>query len=339
MLFGDKRMGGFEALFEIFEDSDLRFVERILLRCYGPEDSVGRPHRNLLGMFKTELAKRLRGIKRYRELDRLLQTDETLRSLCNIKEWEKPYSRPTLMRFRQRVGPERLERIMRRLVKQLEHKAVFTGGVLALDATFIKAYSRRDPRDSSRGLSDIDARLRKQGRNVILGYGVHLAVETGSEMPLAAVVEPANVNEKKVAPSLLHEVASKKKSWKSLVADSQYSSEAFRDEARRMNVEPVIPYPKNQMKGKKVLRVDRRFRSHGPARLKRLYRRRSAVERVISRLKGHFGLRQPRTRGLRNVLIHTLFCIIAMLLTALSSIKHGLPKKIRSPVSWWNIHV
>ncbi len=51
---------------------------------------------------------------------------------------------------------------------------------------------------------DIDARLRKQGRNVTLGYGVHLAVDAGSEMPLVAIVKPANVNEKKLSTSLLH---------------------------------------------------------------------------------------------------------------------------------------
>jgi ribosomal protein L13E len=46
--------------------------------------------------------------------------------------------------------------------------------------------------------------LRKQGRNVVLGYGVHLAVDAGSEMPLAVIVESANVNEKKISTRLLH---------------------------------------------------------------------------------------------------------------------------------------
>jgi transposase len=169
---------------------------------------------------------------------------------------------------------------------------------------------------------------------VTLGYGIHLAVDTGSEMPSAVVVEPANVNEKKAAPSLLHKATRKKKRrWKSLVADSQYSSEAFRDEVRHLDVEPVIPYPRNQMKGKKVLRVDRKFRSHGPTKLKRLYRRRSAVERVTSRLKHYFGLKHLRTRGLRNAIIHTLLCILAMLTTSLSSILHGYTNLMRSPVS------
>jgi len=201
-----------------------------------------------------------------------------------------------------------------------------------LDATFIKAYSRRDPNDNGRGYSDFEARLRKQGRNVVLGYGVHLAVDAGSEMLLAVTVEPANVNEKKAAPPLLYKAMKNRHRWKSLIADSQYSSEAFRIEARRYGVEPVIPYPRNQMRGKQVLRIDRKFRSHGPSKLRRLYRKRSAVERVVSRLKTHYGLCQLRTRSLRNVSSHMLLCLLALLATALSAIKHGHTDKMRSPV-------
>jgi len=332
--------GGFEALARIFESLDLEFVERVLSECYRPEGSVGRPHRSLLGMFKAELAKRLGGVERYRELDRLLQTDDVLRDLCEIKHWEKPYGRSTLAEFRQRVGPEKLERIMAHLIKQLDRAGVLNGETLALDATFIQAHSRRDPEDPSCGFSDIDARLRKQGRSVTLGYGVHLAVDAASEMPRAVLVEPANVNEKKAAPRLLRKALKhNRRRWKSLVADSQYSSEAFRDEAGSAGLEPVIPYPRNQMKGKPVLRVDRKFRSHGPTRLKRLYKRRSAVERASSRLKDHFGLRQLRTRRLRNAFTHVLLCLIAMLMNALSAIKHGFPEKMRSPTFRWNIHV
>ena len=168
---------------------------------------------------------------------------------------------------------------------------------------------------------------------MVLGYGIHLAVDADSEMPVAVTVEPANVNEKKIASHLLHKTLKHKHRWKSVTADSQYSSEPFKDQARRLGVEPVIPYPKNQMKGKNVLRVDRRFHTHGPARLRRLYRRRSSIERTVSRLKTHFGLCQLRTRGLRNVLSHVLLCILALLMTALSSIRRGHADLMRSPVS------
>ena len=316
----------------MFQALDLKSVERSLSKSYGRRSSVGRPNRNLLGMFKAELLKRLRRIESYEELHRLLQDDDVLRSLCIIKDGEKPYHPSILLRFRRRIGPEGFQRLMNRLIKQLNHTGVLNSETLVLDATFIKAYSRRDPQDSSRGLSDSEARLRKQGRNVTLGYGVHLAVDASSEMPLAVTVEPANVNEKKVAPSLLHKTLKHKHRWKSVTADSQYSSEPLRDKARHLGVEPVIPYPKNQMKDKNVLRVDRRFHTHGPAKLRRLYRKRSSIKRTVSRLKTHFGLCQPRTRGLRNVLSHVDLCLIAMLSTALSAIKHGYTHRMWSPV-------
>ena len=131
--------GGFETLSVIFASLDLRFVERVLSSCYRPEGSVGRPHRSLLGMFKTEMAKRLEGVERYRGLHRLLKADDALRSLCEIKPWEKRYGRSTLAEFRQRVGPERLERIMACLTKQLDEAGVLNSETLALDATFVEA--------------------------------------------------------------------------------------------------------------------------------------------------------------------------------------------------------
>jgi transposase len=326
-------LGEYEALWHMFEALDLRFVEKVLSGSYGRKSEVGRPHRNLLGMFKADLVKRFGRIEYYEELYRLMMVDSELRELCDVKEWEKPYHPSILSRFRRRIGPECLQQLVNHALEQLDRIGVLNGETVALDAAFVKAYSRRDPQDSSRGLSDSEARLRKQGRNVTLGYGVHLAVDTCSEMPSAVMVEPANVNEKKTAPKLLSKAVKRQRKVRSVVADSQYSSEAFRDKVKRLNAEPVIPYPRNQMKGKKVLRVDRRFRPHGPTKLKRLYRRRPAAERAISRLKHYFGLKHLRTRGLRNALIHTLFCILAMLITALASILHGHTDLIRSPVS------
>jgi hypothetical protein len=65
---------------------------------------------------------------------------------------------------------------------------------------------------------------------------------------------------------------------------------ALRDKARRMGAGPVMPYPRNQMKRRQILRVDKRFRSHGPRRLKCLYGRWLSVERTVSLLKIYFGL-------------------------------------------------
>jgi hypothetical protein len=319
------------ALYDLFQALDLGFVEQVLERSYGRKQ-VGRHPRSLLGQFKTELFKRAARIENYDELYRLIENDKDLRLLCDIKEGEKPYHPSTLSRFRKRIGPDAFQQVMTHCVKKLDRMNILGIRTVALDATFIKAYSRRDPNDSRHGLSDIEAGLRKQGGNVTLGYGIHLAVDTKSEMPLATIVEPANVNEKKAAPTLLKKIIrrGRKRRVRHVVADSQYSSQNMRQEVKRLHAKPVIPYPRNQMKGKRVLRVDRKFRSHGPASLRRLYRKRPAVERVVSRLKTYFGLRQLRTRGLRNVMSHVLLCLIALLANALSAIKQGLPHRMRS---------
>ena len=76
---------------------------------------------------------------------------------------------------------------------------------------------------------------------------------------------PANENEKRHAPLLLEkavEVTGRR--VRRLVADPQYSSGRFREKAAGCGVEAIIPYPRNQRRGEDVLRVDKRFRAHGP---------------------------------------------------------------------------
>lgn len=76
--------------------------------------------------------------------------------------------------------------------------------------------------------------------------------------------------------------------------DTQCSSQAFREEAKRIGAEPVIAHPTNRMKGRKVLCVDRKSRSYGPARLNQLHRKRPTIERLACRP------RSIRTRTFSN---------------------------------------
>ena len=278
-----------------------------------------------------ELVKRLRCIPSDQEVWRRLWADPELREICGLEEGKPPPHPSTMTRFRRRVGPEVLEGILVEVVKGLVRRRVIRPETVALDATFIRAWSKRDPGDSRKGFSDPEARLRKQGRRVILGYGIHVAVDAESELPVAVVVAPANTNEKKVAPSLLEKTL-RHRGVRRLVADKQYSSKRFRETVTDRGVEPVIPYPRNQRRGEKgLLRVDKHFHTHGPERLRHHYRSRTAVERVISRLGDFFSLDNLRLRGLRNAALHVLLCILTMLLTALAALNQGQPEKIRSP--------
>ncbi len=102
---------------------------------------------------------------------------------------------------------------------------------MVLDASFIKAWSIRHPRDSRRGFSDPDARVGRHGRGYDLGYKLHVSVDPRRILSLACVLAPANDNEKKHGPALVErtrEVLKKGVRLRSLVSDSQYSSGRMR---------------------------------------------------------------------------------------------------------------
>ena len=126
-----------------------------------------------------------------------------------------------------------------------------------------------------------DAMVGRNGRGYDLGYKLHASVDHRRILPLASVMAPANENEKRHAPSLVEMtlVVLRKADarLRSLIADSQYSSARVRS----LVEDSVIPYMAGHRRGEDVLRVDRRFRTHGPAMRwrstvgVRLWRRRS----------------------------------------------------------------
>jgi len=314
---------------------DLDDIEDVVWEPYNRK-GAGRPPRNPMGIFKALVVKRLRQIPSDRELYRRLWNDPRLREICDIEAREKPYHPSQLTRFRWRVGPERLERIMGRLVDELMDGGIISGETVAMDATFIKAYAKRDPHDNRRGVSDPDAKVGRDGRTYDLGYKAHIAADADSDLPLAFTVAPANENEKKHAPVLLDKtLKATGRKVRRMVADSQYSSRRFRSKVADCGVEAFIPYPSNQKRGDDVLRVDKRFRVYGPTREVRIYGpARSSVERVNSRLEGLVGLDRHRVRGLRNIMVHVTLCVIAMLLVAVVARRLGVPEKARSIVTF-----
>ena len=224
-------------------------IEKTIQEAYHQE-GPGRPPRSPLGIFKALMTKRLRQIPSDRELYRRLWNDPTLRMICDIEEREKPYHPSQLTRFRTRVGPERLETIIASLVEELIQGGLIRGDTVAMDATFIKACSKRDLQDNRRGASDPDAVVGRDGRSYGLGYKAHIAADVDSDPPLAFIAASANENEKRHAPGLVDKtVEATGGRVRRFVADSQYSSRKFREKVADCGVMAVIPYPSNQRMG------------------------------------------------------------------------------------------
>ena len=321
----------YETLETFFGNVDLSFAERLVCGCFhacGP----GRPPRNPLGLFRAFIVMRMKGVRSLREMVRLLNVDSRLRKICLIGEGEKGYPRSVLSRFTRRVGAERLRRIIDEKVVELLKRDEAKGVAAVLDASFIKAWSIRHPLNTRKGYSDVEAKVGRTGRTYGLGYKLHLSIDLERRLPLASLVAPANQNEKKHSVTLLgrtRQILRKAGAkLRSITADSQYSSE----KVRRAVDEAVIPYPANQKRGiKGILRVDKRFRTHGPEDQKRKFRKRSAVEAAFSLLKTQYSLATNKVRGLKNVAVYALYSILSLILTREAAENIGRPDKAISP--------
>ena len=313
---------------------ELGFVQRLLEGCYHRE-GAGRPPRNPLGLFKAHLAKRFLRISSLRELERRLSIDDRLRAICGIAREESAYGRTVLSRFNQRLGTRRLRRIVDKQVKKLIRHRIVKARTIALDATFIKAHSRRSM-DNRTGFSDPEARVGRAYRSYGLGYKLHMAVDTRSGAPLSFLVAPANTNEKLLSiPLLKATVKITDASIQQLTADSQYSSSSLRETAERHDIETAIPYPANQKQNKRnVLRVTSDFKTHGPEHLRRIYRKRSIIELVFAWLKEHLNLNNHKTRGLERIKIHVSYCLLCLLYTIEAS--HTLKQAAKAlSITYW----
>jgi transposase len=274
---------------------------------------------------------RLKGIRSLRELTRILDIDQRLRELCLIRKDENGYPRSVISRFTRRVGAETLQLIIEEKVIMLLRRSGVKEVDVVLDASFIKAWSIRDPADNRKGLSDPDARVGRNGRGFDLGYKMHLGLEPKRILPLATLFASANENEKRHAATLVErsrlllERAGVKLG--SLIADSQYSSAKVRALVERA----VIPYMANQRGGEDALRVDRLFRTHGSAEEVKVYRRRPAVEALFAFLKNQFGLTVNKVRGLAKVGMYSLLSVLCLVLNREAAENVGRPDKALSP--------
>jgi len=174
-------MKRYEALETLFCKVDLSFAKRVLDEPYHSVGSPGRPPRNPLGVFKAHLVKRLKHIPSDRMLVRQMWKDPRLKRICDIEADQQPYGIAVLSRLRSKVGPERLARIIDQAVNVLMEKGRIRGEAIALDSTFIKAYSRRTL-DNRTGYSDPESRVGRAVKAKDLGYRLHLAVDVKSEL-------------------------------------------------------------------------------------------------------------------------------------------------------------
>lgn len=313
----------FESLKVLFKNLNLDRVRDVLVSAYH-RLGAGRPPFNPLGLLRFKVILVLKGYRSQRSLEREIRVDSRVRGLCSFNAIP---SHSTVVRFERRIGVERLKKLISHVIEDLVRLGFIKGLKVILDSKPFKARCRRDPKNPSRGWLDGEARLGKGVRGFIMGYKVHLACDGESDMPLSFTVAPANENDKRHAIRLLDKAAERVR-VEAVICDNQYSSRKIRKFIKGLGAEPVIPYPSNQKRGvKDVLRVDKKFRVHGSKRLKRLYKLRSSVERVNSRLAALLG--KITFKGLKAAVTQVSYAVLSLLFIAETAVKTGKPEKAR----------
>jgi len=277
-------------------------------------------------MAKVQVLKHLWRVPSDRRLALLLKRNRKAARACGFRK--KTPSHGLFTQFRHRLGRDGYEKLFSMLLEQLLKDGAVKGDVVALDSTAAKAYSQRSL-DNKRGKSDHEARVGRRRRGFTLGYKVHTACYTSSELPLAFKVEPCNVNEKLCFKPLLEKLKCRGISFKIVVADAQYDSARVRKTVEEYDAEAVLPYRKSS-RIEKALKVGRDFIVRGVKRLVNLFMKRVCIERVFSRAKEWLLLDHLRVRGLEQTFIHAYLTFSCMLVVALTAVRQGKPRLIRS---------
>jgi len=295
-----------------------------LVRYSYGESVRGRPRLGRLPFLKAFVAKAALGESCTRSLLDQLRHDPVLRRLCGWEERHRIPSEATFSRvfaeFAETELPGRVhDRLAGRYATELEEPA----RQVSYDSTDIPA--RESPADGDAPRPRMPC-LEKQATNSLehnllrvpqqcgfgvkrkgcghdytwKGYKLHLAVTDG-DIPVAAVVSSASLHDSQAAIPLMQKCRRADLDWVCDLADSAYDAETIRRYSRSRRRVAVID--RNRRRGD---RID--FLPHE----KRLYRRRSCVERVFSQLKDWYGCGKIWVKGIRKVTAHLLYGLLAL---------------------------
>ena len=285
----------------------------LLAALRGPA-RVGRKGHPVEILWRCFVAKYRMGLASTDALIRALYDNPYLANVCGIPTPDASPHKSTFSRFFAKLADGRhahlVKNVSRAIVRANYAKIPAFGQRVAMDSTTLKAWSNGGPRIHSDSQAGWAAKTGTHGKTEFtFGYKLHLIVDCESEMPIAANVTAGNVNDYKAASRVLAEARTSRQFHPAFImADKGYSGQSLVTLIHRQyRSTPIIDLNKSH------LRLARRSpKTRTPTEFVALYRQRTAVERVFSRLKGQRSLNSIRVRGLRKVVVHCYLALIAM---------------------------
>lgn len=202
------------------------------------------------------------------------------------------------------------------LVKELIKEGIIKVKDLILDGSVLKSWFRKDPEGGY-------CKYKK-----VFGFKILMIIDRLSMLPMMFCVLPANRHDSFAAFILLLMAYF---TYNLVAVDIVRADSAFFDATIKWVIETImgakafIDYNLRR-KGKKFLVTLPFIRAW-----KKESGKRSAIERFFGIIKNHYGLKYFQTKGLEEVIRHSLLTCMAMLITASVANKIGKPHLMRSP--------
>lgn len=292
---------------------------------------TGRPGYTVEVLWKTYIAMFVLGLPTFANLIRSLQNNPMLAVACGITDSDGIPTKYAYSRFMGKLAQPThvvmVKNIMRSLTRSIYETLPDFGKSVALDSTDIKAWSN----GAKRPVADPDARwaakLDTAGKKKFYyGYKVHLMVDTEYELPVAAKVTAGSAADVRIASRVLSEARFTNSKFHPdyVIADAGYSSEKLRRLIKRQyRAKPIIKVNKTH---KKALFVE-------SDEWKAIYSRRTAIERVNSRLKCYRRLNNVTVRRIQKVTVHCFLALIVVQAQALYNALNNQVESVRQCVS------
>lgn len=205
----------------------------------------------------------------------------------------------TFIKFRQRLMQKSwFPDVFQRLVDWLISRS--TNLQLIIDSSFVETYSKKD-----------EAGSEYFGFKEKNGFKLHQVIDFETRLPLVQECTPGARSDVVLGRRLITQIPAE---WpvSAVLADKGYDSDdlVVMTKMKWQDAEVAIPMRRtNQEKRteKAEVALSRKKRGSNRSRSKTLYKRRTAIERFFSRMKGVFHLGTEKTRGLRNFETNCLF--------------------------------
>jgi transposase len=298
----------------LLKNLDLSFLWPIIRKKYSLHGRSYDPK----AVFKSLLLKSMRQLSSRRKLTGFLNGDKLWLEKCGFAE---PISHNTLHKFIKRVGADSFEEIFHELVNQIRN-VKHIGEIVAIDSTLVKGYARDW---KNKKCSDPDAAWGySTTKEWVFGYKVHIACDAESELPIGFTITPANRYDSVEFPNILEDLIKRGIKPKVVIMDAGYDTKENYDLALKNDVVPIIAFNRRNLKKKTTRDFEAGFPiQRNTEQWRSLYSKRSAVERINSRLKEELDLKTLKVRGLDKVKVHAAISLIVMLVVALVAHKSG----------------